>query len=186
MRKLSAFLALLLLPAILFAASGTVTQSLSSQGTSGVRILTLAWTATAGGAASADISASYLADVTGWYLFQVETYPTAGGTAPSSNYNIEILQRSADLMGATLANRSATATEVVHPTTLARLVDGTVTLSVTNAGNGGQGTLLLYFGRTASNLWQESLPSNVVRTPPVASPPGNLKINVQVTVTVSP
>ncbi len=45
----------------------------------------------------------------------------------------------------------------------------------------------IYFFRvTASNVWAESGPSNVVSTPPPAGAPANLKVTVTLQVTVVP
>ncbi len=45
---------------------------------------------------------------------------------------------------------------------------------------------IYFFHVTASNVWGESGPSNVVSTPPPAGTPANLKITVTVQVTVAP
>jgi len=83
------------------------------------------------------------------FLIKVVTKPSA--TAPTTLYDITLTDpddSAFDVLGAALANRSATATEQVYPVITGAatpvLVSGLYTFKVANAGNAKAGTVWLY------------------------------------------
>jgi hypothetical protein len=114
----------------------TVTESVHTP----IKKIRRAWTATAGGAADLITSNAYYGNIQA-----LVTIPDAG-VAPTTLYDITITDtETVDVLSAVGANRSATATESVCPALIAgNAVFGTLTLNITNAGNGGKGVTILY------------------------------------------
>jgi len=106
---------LLSLPALALAA-GTVTQSTTCDGQLRQCTLTFSWTGDAsnGTVPATATSTENTGFIKGMYLYLVETDP--GSTAPTTLYDITLVDlNSLDVMGGTLANRSATVTENAMP-----------------------------------------------------------------------
>jgi hypothetical protein len=140
-------------------AAGTCTQALESlPGSiqSYVRVLTFTCTADSAAATYPEtaVSSAILDDITGWYIYYVETKP--GTTQPTDNYDIVIEDAGGmDLMGGTLANRDTLNKERAFPKvdTANALyggsyIVGATTLKITNnAVNSAQVTVKLYLAR---------------------------------------
>ncbi len=106
---------MVLAPMTLFAV-GTVSQVLNDIRGTNSMTLTLTWIADSVLATvpSTAIDSTIMAKIEGLYIIAVETDP--GSPAPAPNYDIVINDANGlDIMGGTLANRSATATEKVVP-----------------------------------------------------------------------
>ena len=124
--------------------------------------LTIDWVADGTGAVSWDTDVtptnareSITEYLKGMMCVRAITIPD-GVTPPTANYDIVVNENSGDVFGGTLANRSATATEFSCPDVLAdatlaafggAIFYDTWTVSVTNAGSGGTGQLILIFAR---------------------------------------
>lgn len=158
MKKYMAVFMILVLAIIpcLLRAAGTVTQAYapiySSEGITNMSTLTMAWTSDASGAASAATSTTISDQIAGKYIVTVATIPGTGTTEPTLNYDIAINDaNSVDVMGSVLLNRSSGATEQVTPYIGAlygpRPIAGAITLSVTNAGSGKTGSVVIYLSR---------------------------------------
>ena len=150
-----AILAALVVPCLIFAGTGTVTQSYtpvySSEGPTNMATLTFAWTTTSTGTAS-DVTASTIKDqIAGKYVVMAVTSPDATDY-PDDNYDIVVTdENGADIMGDVLLNRDSANTEQATPHIGAlygpRPIAGAITLTVTNAGSGKSGTTVLYLQR---------------------------------------
>lgn len=157
MKKLIAIICLgLLLSASVAFAAGTVTQSLKKYPNANLTTLTFSCTGDAsnGTVPNTDISAENVLALSGQYLYMVETDP--GSTAPTTLYDIVINDASGlDVMGGTLANRSATATERAIPLISSggnvyggHYLDGTWTMVTTGQSvNSATWTVKLFFAR---------------------------------------
>lgn len=117
-------------------------------------IITLSWTAGAGGVVTAvplPIPISGL--IQGRYIIQVITVPGSAGAAPTALYDITLVDPNGiDIMGGTLADRSATVTEVARPlpdpTKYSGLITGVLTFTLTNNTNASAtGTVKLFISR---------------------------------------
>lgn len=113
-----------------------------------VQVITVAWTAHTDGSVTAE---TIDVDPQG-YVFMVVTNP--GGTAPTAAYDITITDADGvDIMGGTLANRSATASEQAVPAVSTgiyggRYVTTAPTLTIANNSvNGATGTVVIYVAR---------------------------------------
>ncbi len=152
---LLAALAALVIPCLIFAATGAVTQSYtpiySSEGPTGVATLTFAWTTTSAGTAS-DVTGTTIKDqIAGKYVVAVVTEPDATDY-PTDDYDIVITdENSADIMGGTLLNRESGSSEQAIPHIGAvygpRPITGALTHTVTNAGSGKSGVTTLILSR---------------------------------------
>lgn len=121
-------------------AAGSVTQSLAIYPNTTTSVLTFSFIGDASNGSVPDtaISAAILDKVEGWYIYMVDTKP--GTTAPTTLYDITIENADGvDLMGGTLANRSATAAEratatidTVKAITGMPQIVGATTIKVTN------------------------------------------------------
>lgn len=101
----------------------------------------LAWLSDASGAVSANP-----ATFTGGILIQVKFVPDAGGTAPTTLYDVTLVDTDGvDYLAGAGANLSATVSTVVRPAA-PLILDGTGTLDlvVSAAGNAKGGTVLLW------------------------------------------
>ena len=149
-----AIVAVLLVPCLLIAA-GTVTQSYSpvysSEGPTGVSTMTFAWTTDSAGNASATTGTTISDQIAGKYVVVAVTDPDATDY-PTDDYDVVITDaNSVDLMGGVLLNRESGSSQQAAPYMGAlygsRPLSGTVTISVTNAGSGKSGTVILYLAR---------------------------------------
>lgn len=133
------------------AGSLTITDQVSvDRASRPVRKVTLAWTSSAGGAVSGNLT-DYLSGA----LVRVVFIPGSGGVQPTDLYDVVLLDGSGlDLLAGQGANLSQSSTTHVCPGV--PLKDGTTTsttqvqiddqleLQVANAGNAKQGTVVLY------------------------------------------
>jgi hypothetical protein len=142
----------LLFPSSLWAAAvGTCTQSLPVITNSNIRVLTFTCTASVddGSFPSTATSDAITAAIKGMYITEVRTNP--GSTAPQALYDIVINDTDGiDLMGGTLANRSATASERAIPALVTGIyggtaVDGALTLVITGNNVNSAGTVVKVF-----------------------------------------
>lgn len=113
-----------------------------------VQVITVSWTAHTDGVVTAE---TIDVDPQG-YVFMVVTNP--GATAPTALYDITLTDADGvDIMGGTLADRSATASEQAVPAVSTglyggRYVIGGLTLNISNNSvNSATGTLVLYVAR---------------------------------------
>jgi len=114
---------------------GTVTLAEETSGS--IKKLKAAWTSTAGGVASATSSKIY----TGELLFVI-TDP--GATAPTDDYDVVVNDDEGhDVLAGTGANRDTANTEYVTGS-LGAVVNSTLGIRVTNAGDSKQGDLILF------------------------------------------
>lgn len=114
---------------------GTVVLTEETSGS--IKKLTAAWTSTAGGVASATGSKIF----TGALLFMV-TDP--GATAPTDDYDVVINDDEGhDVLAGTGANRDTANTEYVTAS-MGAVVNSTLRLRVTAAGNAKQGTVIIF------------------------------------------
>lgn len=124
--------------------------------------LVLDWTATAGGAVSVPIVATYLAQLASLssnpiaptkvygVLKSVETVPGQNGdlatSLPTALYSITILDAySYDIMAGTLAGRSGTVAEKVLPVGSKVIINSELTLTIANAGVSTKGRIIMEF-----------------------------------------
>lgn len=134
---------------ITYAASctaGTATMSIRSVNYTGaMRVIAVYWVADGAG----DVTGTSNCDVPiNGYLYMVVTEPGTG-TPPTTLYDITISDSDgADVVEGYLADRSATLSEQVSPyiggVPMARFVRGSLSIVVSNAGAGGEGTLIFY------------------------------------------
>ncbi len=87
-------------------------------------------------------------DITGW-IHEIETDPD-GSTAPTPSYDITLVNANGrDVAGGALANRSATATEIVKPVVNSiqqeAISQGPLTITITAAGDTKKGEVLIYY-----------------------------------------
>lgn len=82
-------------------------------------------------------------------IYQFATVPSGGGTAPTDQYDITLLDsRSIDMLGASGANRSGTSVEIKTAISagqdLGFVFNSVLTLTVDNAGNSNEGTVYVF------------------------------------------
>lgn len=162
MRKLSFIFLLVLFPSMAWAVGTVVVTPFTYGAANGaeVRALSIAWTATAGGAASIDLSVDFVGRtdspmeyVAGLHLTRIKTID--GVTAPTTLYDITLVEASGgDLAEGNFLDMVGTAVERRVPKTDTALalygtvsVTETIVFTIANAGNAGQGTTILYFER---------------------------------------
>lgn len=153
MKRILALTAALAL--MVFAVSAQAASSISGAETysrntprESVQVITVTWTAHTDGSVTSE---AIDIDPQG-YVFMVVTNP--GAVAPTALYDITLTDADGvDIMGGTLANRSATASEQVIPAVVSgiyggRYVIGGLTLNLTNNSvNGAGGTVVIYVAR---------------------------------------
>jgi hypothetical protein len=108
---------------------------------------TLVWTSDASGDVSGNTAA--LAVIALGDLYQIQFIPNAGGTAPTTLYDVVLNDAAGvDFLAGAGANLSATVSTVVRPAS-PLLHDGTGTLNlvVSNAGAAKGGTVILWLRR---------------------------------------
>lgn len=152
---LFALLALLLPASINAAALGTCTQAVTDIPDNIVfppmKVLTFTCTASADDASfpATATSTETTARIAGYYLIEARTNP--GATAPQALYDIVLNDTDGiDLMGGTLANRSATASERAIPALATGIyggtsVDGILTLAITGNNVNSAVTVVKFF-----------------------------------------
>lgn len=116
--------------------AGTVTVTYVETRT--VKRVALAWVSDASGVVSGTLTKTLSGEIA-----RVSFVPDGGGTQPSDLYDLTLLDADGtDVLSAAGANLSnASKTNSVVP---GRLVDSTLELSITNAGNAKGGTLVLW------------------------------------------
>ncbi len=122
------------------AAAGTCTVKLDTYPNANMRVVTYSWVGSVddGTVPSTATSASITADISGWYVYAIETNPGAG--PPTPNYDIVINDAEGlDIAGGMLADRHTTSTQKITPRLDSTysifggvLVDGALTLVITN------------------------------------------------------
>ena len=144
-RQIVAILALMMCLALPAWSSGTVTPTLAQIGSTGIYTLSLAWTSASDGTAT--WTGSYTAALSGLFLYQAQTIPSATNS-PNALYDIVVNDAAGtDLMSGALADRSATVAEIANPATSTKPITGALSIAISNAGNAGRGTLILFFSR---------------------------------------
>lgn len=147
-------IAFLTIPCLLIAA-GTATQTYqdiySAEGMSNMSTLTFAWTSDSSESATSATGTTITNQIAGKYVVAVVTDPD-GTSAPTDNYDVVITDaNSVDIMGGTLANRdtanSEQATPYIGASYGSRPLGGAITLTVTSAGSGNSGSVILYLSR---------------------------------------
>lgn len=98
------------------------------------------WTSIADGTASGTTVNAYTGEI-----IRLVTIPSGGGTAPTTLYDINILDEDSTniLMGAGV-DRSATVTEQVLASSLGCVANDKLTLYITNSGDSKAGTTIIY------------------------------------------
>jgi len=126
----------LLLPSSLWAAAGTCTQAYALIPSSNISTITFTCIASADDQSfpSTATSTEITAAIKGMYIIEARTNP---GTAPTANYDIVLNDADGiDLMGGTMADRSATVSQRSIPALSTGVyggtaVDGAITLVIT-------------------------------------------------------
>ena len=99
-----------------------------------------AFTASAGGAADKTTEKGYTGKIE-----QVTIIP--GGTTPAALWDVVITdQDNVDILLGNGMNLSATDITIIHESATSTIANDTLTLAVTNAGNAGTGTVVVYVG----------------------------------------
>jgi hypothetical protein len=118
------------------AASVTVSETRSGS----VKKLKFAWTSAADGSASQATTFAYDGKIE-----LLTTVPSGGGTAPSDNYDITLLDSdSVDVLAGAGLDRDATATEQAVSAVLGAVAGSKLTFTLANAGDSKQGTCYVY------------------------------------------
>jgi hypothetical protein len=107
-----------------------------------VKKVTFVWTSSAGGAADATTSQSYTGEI-----IRAVQIPDSGGTQPTDLYDVVVTDGDgADVLHGTGANLSNAAATNKHGAKdgLGTVVNSTLTLAVTNAGNAKGGKTIVY------------------------------------------
>jgi hypothetical protein len=100
--------------------------------------VSIPWVSNAGGAASVAVAAIRA------LIYRVVFVPDGGGLAPTTLYDVALNDANGcNVLGTGGADRSATVAEQYVPSDPV-LVDGPLTLAVTNAGDSNSGTVILY------------------------------------------
>lgn len=159
-RLTSAFILLfLLLPGLLFAAAGTVTQTYEVTRNTNVGVLTFTFTGASddGTVPSTATTTDITAAIQGMCIYEVITNP--GATKPTDNYDIVLNDADGvDMMGGTLADRDETNSERAVPLLMTTklgievpgcsLVNGAMTLVITNQNvHSATGTVKVFLKR---------------------------------------
>ena len=106
-----------------------------------IKKVTFTWTSSAGGAADATTTHTYTGEVV-----RAVQVPDGGGTQPTDLYDVTVTDSDgADVLHGTGANLSnAAVTNAAPKDGLGAVVNSTLTLAVTNAGNATGGVTILY------------------------------------------
>ena len=121
--------------------AGTVT--ITEELVGNVKKITFAWTCDASGNVSGTGGAT--TNVYNGAITRLVTVPAGGGSAPTDQYDVTVLDGdSTDVLMGAGANRAAAATEQVLASSLGVVANDTLTLNVANAGNAKSGTVYLY------------------------------------------
>ncbi len=158
MKKLILFLTLaciLLINSFAWCADGVVTTTELLGKRKGAFVVTLEWTAAAGGTKADYIfrtsnsgNDAWIMDAlidNGYYCYAARTIP--GGTAPATDYDIDIDDSDGtDIFFGALDDRSATAPEEVNAPNVAKAIDKDLTIQWANVTNANcTGTVILFF-----------------------------------------
>lgn len=146
MKRLLAAMVLAAMPSVALAAGSDIVWTTNDNVADNLRLVSGAWTSDD---ATGAVSEAY-SGVANGFVCLVVTDP--GATAPTDDYDITITDSDGvDIMGGTLANRDATATEQAVPQIGnaygCRFVAGAFTVNITNAGNSKVGTVKVYVVR---------------------------------------
>ena len=117
----------------------TITESAVKQG---IQKITFVFEAAADGTATGETEGKY----TG-LAYYVINLPTYGGTAPTAAWDFQIQSEdNYDILGLAGTDRSTSATEYLQASSdgLGLVFDSKLTLEVSGAGSGGDGTVILY------------------------------------------
>lgn len=122
-----------------------LTRELIGGGTKVVQKHVIDWTSDSSG--NADIVVNLFG-----FLLKAVTDPAAGGSAPTDNYDITLVQDGIDMAGGILADRDTANNEIVYGiakngTDIAQIppfLAGDHTFTVANAGNAKAGRCILY------------------------------------------
>jgi hypothetical protein len=136
-------LSLVLLVAVVapLTAAAVGTNVITEETFGSIRKIKCAWVSDAAG----NVSGTLTLGAYNGAIERLVTVPSGGGTAPTTLYDITILDEDGTdvLMGAG-ADRSATVTEQVQRTSLGVVANDRLELRIANAGNAKQGTVYLY------------------------------------------
>ena len=117
----------------------TITEVAEKQG---IQKITFVFEAHTDGTATGETNGKY----TG-LVYYVINLPTSGGTAPTTLWDFQIQSEdNYDILGLAGTDRSATLTEYLQASSdgLGLVFDSKLTLEVSGAGSGGDGTVILY------------------------------------------
>ena len=117
----------------------TPTEEVEKQG---IQKITFVFEAAADGTATGETAGEY----TG-LAYYVVNLPTSGGTAPTTLWDFQIQSEdNYDVLGLAGTDRSTSATQYLQSPTsaLGVVFDSKLTLEVSGAGSGGDGTIILY------------------------------------------
>lgn len=105
-----------------------------------VRKITAVWVSASDGTAGGTTTA-----VLDGQLLGLVTIPAGGGSAPSDNYGVQLLDADGhDVLLGAGANRDTANTEYVTGASLAGVAGSKLTLAVTAAGSGKGGTVIIF------------------------------------------
>lgn len=108
-----------------------------------IKKIKIAWTSDASG--NVNGGAALSTKVYSGKIIAVQTVPSGGGTAPTTLYDLVLNDADGfDVLLGAGANRSATVTESVADASLGAVVESTLELVVSNAGNAKQGTVYIF------------------------------------------
>jgi hypothetical protein len=128
-----------LLPALALAAAGTATITETNFG----MVKKVVWSWTSGTGAEGGTVTSTTTNAYDGEIISLTTDP--GATAPTDNYDVEILDAgSEDVLLAAGANRDTANTEHVTSATLGATAPSKLTLSITNAGDAKVGEVVVF------------------------------------------
>jgi hypothetical protein len=134
------FAAIILLGSLTVLAFGAGTVVITETIISPVQKVKFAWTSAVGGAADGTTTYSYSGKIE-----LLTTVPSGGGTAPSDNYDVTVVDSDGiNVLAGAGADRDVANTEQVLGTSLGAVASSTLTIHVTNAGDAKQGTVYLY------------------------------------------
>lgn len=154
--------------------AGTVTDVSASH--HGYRLLTFEWvTSTDTGLVSGTSRYRYTGRIVG-----VCTVPAGSSLAPDDNYDITLTDNNdVDVANGQLANRHTSTTQWVFDS-LGHVVNSTVTINVTNAGNSNAGTTYVYIGDDVADVatLKEAIygTTGIASFPNAAAPANNVSL----------
>lgn len=115
----------------------TITETV----TGSVKKIKFAWTTGSGGESPA-VATTYAYS---GQVMQLTTVPSGGGTAPTDNYDVTLLDSDGvDVLAGGGADRDTANTETVRASSLGMVAGSPLTLNVASGGNSKQGTAYVY------------------------------------------